>query len=473
VLIAASSRADAVIPRLKNVWPGFWRTPHPFLLYSDSSAVLVSSEIPSGDWAPLGPRRVPPLRQGDAYARSGPLPGLSGNFDMDYETGGLHVEAVAWQDGGPSTLETLFHEWFHVFQGRRFAATRGAGTLSPLEESYLDPSSYLTPRFQAMGEVERRMLLAALELRDRDSLPTLLRAYLAVRHERMRTASPAVRSAEINIERKEGSAALVGSEATSLAMGDSAGAWLEGQIQGLLSMSLDSLSEAMGSEYARFRFRLYGTGAAIGHLLDRLGQPWRKRLEAGASFDRLLAAAVHFDSGQAAQLAGSALSHYGFSDEIAARAARSASGPGLDPMAAFEASGRVRLNLTLRFPSPQIAARLHLKVSGGSPAPVGDGLILLQNVAELDVSAPGLDLTGEGVPVLLDSTILPDSIRLTLKLPVVPTANGKPLASGRQVWGQGVQMSTSSMKLRANVPIVTEVAGDSVYVHAVASSDSL
>jgi len=473
ILLDAAARVVAAEPRLGGVWPGFWSEPHPFLLHRGPVAVLVSHREPGGDWQAIPDERLPGSLRGLAYGYYGTLPGLADDYDMRYGTGGLTVEAAAWDRDAPNTLETLFHEWFHIFQERRFAGLR------PERDRKLPPQAYASPRFRALADVERRVLLDAVAARGKDSLRSLLRDYLAVRDERTGEVTGQVRSAETNIERREGTAALVGLEAASLAMGDTDNARVRRRLREYLSMSMDSLSGAYGSPYAGFRFRLYGTGSAAGYLLDRLGEPWRRRMASGEPFARILADATSYDGGRSAGLAAPALEHYGFAGLLEAKKRTPHPGEKKAPtpqdagtISGFLASGNVRLVLVLAFTDTRLSDSVSVGGSGGKPKRPADGVILYPDAASLTLSAPGVTVHGQATPWMVDARSAPDSVRLTVLLPSVPSVNGSRAPAGHRDWPRGLKIASESIDIELQGRAATEVGSDSVRVVARVRSGS-
>lgn len=473
VLLDAADRVVEAAPRLSGVWPGFWSQPHPFLLHRGPVAVLVSHREPGGDWRAIPDRSLPGSLQGLAYGRLGTLPGLADDYDMHYRTGGLTVEAAAWDRDVPNTLETLFHEWFHIFQERHFAGLR------PEEDSKLPPQVYASPRFRALADVERRLLLDAVPLQDADSVRSLVHDYLAVRAERTGEVTGQVRSAETNIERKEGTAALVGVEAASLATGDGGAVRVQRRLREFLSMSMDSLSGAYGSPYAGFRFRLYGTGTAAGYLLDRLGVSWRGRIAAGEPFSRILADATSYDAGRREDLAAAALRRYGFAGLLEEKKrtphpGQEKSRPPQDAgtISGFLASGNVRLVLVLAFEDARLADSVSVGGSGGSPKRPADGVILYPDAASLTLSAPGVVVHGQATPWMVDARPAPDSVRLTILLPALPSVNGSRAPAGHRDWPDGVKIASESIDIELRGSAATEVGPDSVRVVARVRSGS-
>jgi hypothetical protein len=214
---------------------------------------------------------------------------------LAYSLGRFTVPALPLRDGAFETLSNFYHETFHAFQKAHFA--RGHDV-----REVVSPATIAAPEFAARAETERRLLRAALDARDVRSVRERLRVYLAVRWVRLHAVPDSVGAVERQIERYEGSAHLIGYEAALIATrGDTAG--LADTLRHSLTVSLTAFPAGPGPEWRLIRWRVYGTGAAIGHLLGRLGQDWRPALQGGAFFDDLAARSVGFDSTQACPLA--------------------------------------------------------------------------------------------------------------------------------------------------------------------------
>jgi hypothetical protein len=212
-------------------------------------------------------------------------------FRVDYPVGAAEATAVNLRSSLSETLAVLFHESFHGFQRDRFAAfDRRPETGS----WFIDPGA-ITPEFVARAVAEQRLLIEALQAGREPELVRAARAYLAARRQRTAAAPSAAREMEDALERIEGSATWIETRALAIVLDADdrrAGRYVrEAYLAPALKRWPGSLQERV------FRWRGYGTGAAIGLLLDRLEAPgWRESLERGATFPDLLAKAVAFDS---------------------------------------------------------------------------------------------------------------------------------------------------------------------------------
>ncbi len=313
---SALIRTAAIIvraaPKIEAVWPGYWPADQAFFLTRpDEAVLLVSSIAPPPEFEPLVGPGVPRELRGIAYLRRG-LPAdlaQSGGFHLAYQAGDVAAPAVPLQDSIFPTLSFLYHEVFHPYQFRKFKDI--FARVAPADSARVSAA-----KFVAMAEVERRILSAAPDAPSPDSLRLLLRQYLAVRAYRPDANSEA-QAVERRTERVEGSARLVGYQAALLALGED-----PDQVQDLLrhdlTRPLESFSVRPGPNARLMRWRLYGTGAALGNLLDRLEYDWRAHLETGVPLDELLSRALAFDPAKAPYeapgLAASALVRFGWSE---------------------------------------------------------------------------------------------------------------------------------------------------------------
>ncbi|HEV2122273.1 MAG TPA: hypothetical protein VGW38_05820 [Chloroflexota bacterium] len=313
---SALIRTAAIIvraaPKIKAVWPGYWPADQAFFLTRpDEAVLLVSSIAPPPEFEPLVGPGVPRELRGITYLRRS-LPAdlaQSGGFHLAYKAGDVTAPAVPLQDSIFPTLSFLYHEVFHPYQFRKFKDI--FARVPPADSARVS-----TPKFIAMAEVERRILSAALDAPSPDSLRLLLRQYLAVRAYRPDMNSEA-QAVECRTERAEGSARLVGYQAALLALGEDPDR-VRNLLRHDLTRPLESFSARPGPNAPLMRWRLYGTGAALGYLLDRIEYDWRVQLEQGVPLDELLSRALAFDPTKAAYeapgLAASALVRFGWSE---------------------------------------------------------------------------------------------------------------------------------------------------------------
>lgn len=290
---------------LASLWPGYWPRGQGFILASPGGYVLlVSSIAPDSGFQPLRARWVPGALRGRAFTHYGPVRGLyassmQGGLNIHYAVAGMRVTAVAVKDSIRTTAEFLLHEAFHAFQDGHFVRKPEAGASQPQR------GTESPPEFDAMAEVERRILADALLAADEATTRDLVRSVTAVRSKRLGLIGAPQRAEELQMERIEGSAQLVGVQGSLVVIG-APRTRAVGLVRDLLTAELTETDPAW-----RNRLRVYGTGAALGLLLDRIGLPWRSGLQGGATFDELLASAFPMSSQARDSIAESALARFG------------------------------------------------------------------------------------------------------------------------------------------------------------------
>jgi hypothetical protein len=305
LLLATASRLVRTAPALASLWPGYWPRGQGFIIARPHGDVLLVSEVaPDSGFRPLAGRSVPRALRGRAFVRRGPVAGLyasqvDGGVNVHYRVDGTSVTAVAVKDSIRTTAEVLCHEAFHAFQDGHFTRRPEAGASSP------QAGTQAAPELDAMAEVERRILAAAL-LADNAGARALLRSFLAVRTRRFGAETDSARREELQMERIEGTAQLVGIQGSLLVAGDPGG-----EAARLVRDILTAVAPET-DPYWRTRFRVYGTGAALGLLLDRLGIEWRSELQGGETFDDVLRSALPVATADEAPVAEAALNRFGY-----------------------------------------------------------------------------------------------------------------------------------------------------------------
>ncbi len=162
---------------------------------------------------------------------------------------------------------TLVHETFHVFQGAHHPQWRAN-----------EASLFLYPTDDADGLAGRRLeeaaLRRALGAAEPETSACWTRAALAARRERFAALDEDLVAYEHGTELNEGLASYVEHRS-------------RGETRGERLFEEPSAAE-------KVRQRAYGTGTALGLLLDRFDAGWRERLEADdtQALDEMLAAAV-------------------------------------------------------------------------------------------------------------------------------------------------------------------------------------
>jgi hypothetical protein len=418
-------------PAVDRVWPGFWPDDQAFLVYEpEGDALLYSPVAPPAGYAPYqsaASGAVDAWRE-RLYWHEGVPDGLYGIYDTAYGVGETTATAVILQPTLVATLQTLFHETFHVYQGRHFEGESGGF-------GYIAPES-ITASIMAKAEVERLILRAALQAEDRASLRKLVGQYLAVRASRTAEMPQKARDIERSVERSEGSAQLVGIQAAAAALADEPEA-ISVEIGKWLAIPVDDLGGGLAEQM--FRWRLYGTGAAIGLLLDRTGcDDWREKLEHGASFEALLAEAIDFD---AAAVSGSVAERALLRFDYISLLRQARSREVADPGPSFEAPARV----VVTFAGPP--GNIRSSFSGTFSA-LQEELVMID--ADL-YTAEGADfeLVARHVDVLLDSR---DELQLSFAVAALPVIDNL-YGDNSTATLQKLNMESGTLTIRADRPV--------------------
>lgn len=452
-LVEAASKLVSVAPRLAKVWPGFWPANQAVILYNPGEvAILVSSQAPPAPFTAVPANLLPGELQGRLHLACGALPGLTGNFDTDYAVGETRAIAVKLEDTAYETLEVLFHEGFHKFQETEFARTTGADSLALLEEPRVDPDIIRQAGFVASMELERRILAAAVAAPSHRQMKALARQYLAVRWKRTGALPTEVRHSELNIERKEGSASIVGHESAALAYGRSLDQPYA-QLRMFLSEPPASLP-AGDSAYARFRMRAFGSGAAIAWMLTRMGIDWRSRLQGGASFETLLSEVVGFD---APALAEDGAAQFGLASLLAYAEKWRAATPEVTADD-FYREGKVRL--TVEFPASGTDAPSYSVSHAGLAAQPENNLLIFMQAHTAKLNYGPVTLNAEGHPILVDQRGMPTIYSFTLMLDSLPQVQG----FGTDRNGEYGTVVGEGLSIKIDAPATIERNGDSIKI---------
>ncbi|MEJ7759509.1 MAG: hypothetical protein WKF55_07925 [Gemmatimonadaceae bacterium] len=451
--IVAVSRAATSVD---SIWPGYRPFERGFILFSrEGPAWLVAESSPPAPWIAVS--SAEPGLTGRLYRREGPLPGLNGGIDLGYPVGARTYPAVENERGRKKTLTTLFHEAFHAYQRGTFAGTEQQSGWQSV------PPDAATPNIVAAIEMERRILASALEAPPGVATDSLIAAFLTVRSERMAALPDSVRSVDRRFERIEGTAHLVGYRASATALHADSAETREDIIR-TLRWNLSVFGG--GPENFYFRWRSYGTGAAMGLLLDRLGVSWQHDLAAGASFDSLLGRAAHI--GGDPSMLGIARRRFGY-DSLLRRAGRDAVPRSEDPIGDFLSLEPYRLIVEIRCDSactPRVGVSFSFVGKGRSPTSPVTAVMLLPLVKRASMGLPELDLAIEGRPLMIDSRELP-IYRVVIMLPSAVRIDGTLATSmspqqgvTHRITGKGTEIVVRSPALES-----VEVAGRVTTLH--------
>jgi hypothetical protein len=282
---------------LEAYWPGFWTSTCGFVVAdSDGLALLF---IPSArrpekarpacgttSWAKVSNDSLPVLLHGRVFEASVPsLAGTSPIIRPNFDAGGRNVLAVSRKGSYVEALEFAIHETFHQFQEGRFARLIGLNDL--VSDSIVDDSL-----FRRNVEIERVMLQNVLLARSTKATRALATRYLRARRARLSLVSQRVEQVERLMERKEGTAEIVGLYALAAAEKRPLVSTVRDSTIALLKRPLEQFPEGMDRTWRLMRWRLYGTGAALGLVLTRLHVPWKGQVQQGAGLDEILERAL-------------------------------------------------------------------------------------------------------------------------------------------------------------------------------------
>ncbi|MBC8087074.1 MAG: hypothetical protein H7Z40_07385 [Phycisphaerae bacterium] len=265
-----------------------------------TAALLLARAVPDSSFVLARGSGIPRTLSGRLFAPRKPLE-LTG-LDLAYVVAGDTIAAVPVDEMVGQSLEVVFHEMFHVFQANAFV------TSSAVSEIFDDPV-VLTDSFRKLAETERMILATALAAPRLPEMKHRARQYLAVRRARIATVTAHVRALERQLERLEGTAHLVGYQLAFATTRGRVSAATDSVLHDL-RRSLDTYPAGLNAQWPLMRWRLYGTGAAMGLLLDRLQTDWRGDVQRGAVLDELLAIAIAFNDSSAAQLAIQAIAEF-------------------------------------------------------------------------------------------------------------------------------------------------------------------
>ncbi len=282
VLFASIRLIAAGEPRLRALWAGFWSAePAALLFRPGGGGVLMTADGPPADFQPI--TTIPPHERSTVRFYWSPrVPAdIRGRLDLFYQLGPITVTAVAAEPDVGRTIDFLFHELFHAHQHAHFSRHRDVSEALP---DSLSPD----PAYLSDLDSERRLLADAMLLGTADTVRSILRQLLERRRARLASAPRQLRALEGQLERYEGTAELVGRMADTFLAGRSPQA-IRDSIRAMLLTPAPQPKLFAPAYFSTLRWRLYGTGAALAHLLDVLGNSgWRAQVEAGAYLDEVI-----------------------------------------------------------------------------------------------------------------------------------------------------------------------------------------
>ncbi|MEP6619137.1 MAG: hypothetical protein ABJE47_07480 [bacterium] len=269
--------------RIALIWPGFWADDVSYVLTRRNvDALAVTASAPPTDFTRIAGSEGTGRRH--YYYHAGPLGDQAADrgFSLKYHIGGRASVALGVGPSVSSTVNTMIHESFHVFQEERFTDPSMPGT------GVGDGALGNLDVFAAQVDSERQLLILALRQASPQERDMAAAQYIRRRSERLSHVSATLANAENQTERIEGSAQYVESAAASMSPHPDVNA-LRDSLISQLSIPLASFPQMFGQAGALMRWRLYATGAAQMLLLNEMHVPWQARVEKGMPPSQLLA----------------------------------------------------------------------------------------------------------------------------------------------------------------------------------------
>lgn len=447
-MIAAASRVVGSAPGLAKLWPGYWPTTQPFIIYVPSQgALLVSQGERPASFQPLDVAEAGGRLKGRAFWHGGPMADVQQPFVTGYPIGSgkTAILANAAEVDADRIISTLLHEQFHVYQARAFKAFGFS--------EYVDPAGIPDPvAFAASAETERRILAKAVAAAAPAEARALLQQYLALRHAREAGMSAQAVAVERSLERIEGTARYV--DRLGLATIDGGPSRLRSLLVTELQRPL--ASQPGGFETNWFRLRSYGTGGAITYLLSQLDAgSFRARIESGADPAELLEALVPSPSpADAANLASTARESFGYAAILReiAPLIRSADAAEVKTAEAFLAGAPYRLVLDATVIVDSNAGW------DGDMVQLGPLAVAIPKAKTFSYTAPSVSVAARGLPVLMEGE------RYTFVLAAPPRVAGlDPSASGEHRL-PSVTIRADGFDLKIDRPVAVTLSKSSMIV---------
>ena len=390
----AAALIVAAASSLKSIWPGFSPVDRGFLLVDDAGSYLVGKDPPRS-FTPRGPY----------HYRFGKPAQFNGGIDFDFMLEGLPVLALEATGSTEKIVDMVCHESFHAFQDEKFLRPSVPGLgLGVIQK--------ISPRDAASFEIERQLLDKAIQVQavERNSIAQAL----ALRIERRSTWPASFQAAEDALETTEGLATYVEARCNNITFNKPPIAHIDFVSQ----LLRQNLGNAEGSPEERLiRIRSYGTGAALGLVLDRLAADWKVKAQS-ESLQTLVMDRLAISKDRLKALAVGAKSQYGYEALLSSPSPPWGALVGLDERS-FDALRTFRL--TIEVPGG-VSANWQLgnavdKGPSGMHRP-SEGVLLLPNPLKFRASATGVLVEVSGQPVKMADT--QGTTTLTVLLPHSP-----------------------------------------------------
>lgn len=441
-LISTAAEVVRASKQLSQVWPGYWPEDQAFIInVGGMGALLISPGPKPASFKPISSSELPPEIKGRAFFHEGVLSGAQRPFVTDFPIGeGKSAMLVNAQDrDAAKTMALMLHEQFHAYQQTAFKGR---------EKQFVDPLAVKDRvAFAATADMERNILVEALNAKAAGERQKLLQQYFAVRRERERTVSPEVVKVEQGFERSEGTASFA--EKASLV------AVSGGDENDLKPLLIEQLSTRLPPDSAYtstwFRGRSYGTGAALTYLISQHDAgAWRAKIESGAKLDALLESLVGVvPARRAAGLAKAARTRFGYEArrrelEPIIRVAEKAELKSVAEFLALDAYQVV-------FEPGAAGAGANPGFSARNMTSLGSTTTALPRAMVFNVAGPTFSLTARDRPVLLELR------RYTVLLPGPPETGGVGTLSPGEHRLEKLRISATGYELKVDTPVTVQV----------------
>lgn len=440
-LILTAAEVVRASKQLSQVWPGYWPEDQAFIInVGGMGALLISPGPKPASFKPISSSELPPEIKGKAFFHEGVLSGAQRPFVTDFPIGeGKSAMLVNAQDrDAAKTMALMLHEQFHAYQRTAFKGR---------EKQFVDPLAVKDRvAFATTADMERNILVEALNAKAAGERQKLLQQYFAVRRERERTVSPDVVKVEQDFERSEGTASYAEKASLVAVSGDELG------LKRLLVKQLNEKLDAKGA-YAStwFRGRSYSTGAALTYLISQHDAgAWRAKIESGAKLDALLESLVGVvPARRAAGLAKAARTRFGYEArrrelEPIIRVAEKAELKSVAEFLALDAYQVV-------FDPGAAGAGAKSGFSARNMTNLGPTTTALPRAMVFNVAGSSFSLTVRDRPVLLELR------RVTVLLPGPPQTGGPGTLSPGEHHLEKLRVFATGYELKVDTPVTVQV----------------
>jgi hypothetical protein len=347
-----------------KLWPGWGLEKFPILVFEPGRvAYLVNHPAPPADFVRLETKQ--PLL-GSVFMKTGRDPRFTANTSIDL--GGTPTACISYSTA-PSEADgvslkfvaLVFHEAFHAMQNK--VGKTGKGSVEAILMRYPD----LNGENLALAQLEQMILFDLVRFGDAAD-PQKVRQFLSVRQARVRSVGAEILRADRGIEYQEGiptylevrlldeaKKAVAASPGLGrddpYALGFSQAPELK---MGSYLMRLLRFSSDPGAT----RDRGYGTGMALGLILDRLGVDWKSSVLTSEKYlDEFLADAVPLSADAAPASLAAAKKEYRY-EEVLRTVEGKLSRLSLDRKAAVDTFLRQKgIEVAVRFPDSPVEVR--------------------------------------------------------------------------------------------------------------------